>query len=195
MANTAPDNIYYPESGDQVAPLASHFENLAESVQEALDTKVSDDDARLSDERVPQDDSVTSAKIVDGTIVGADIADETIESSNLAEQEYIKFDTTYTGGSTQPGELAWDADHETLQLMLDENVTLQVGQEHVVRVKNNSGSVAIPNGTVVMFSGAAGDTVKVAPAISDGSVTVDYLVGITTEDIPADGFGFTTQLG
>jgi hypothetical protein len=155
----------------------------------------SDDDARLTDERTPLDDSVTSAKIVDGTIVGADIADETIESSNLAEQEYIKFDTTYTGGSTQPGELAWDADHETLQFMLDENVTLQVGQEHVIRVKNASGSVAIPNGTVVMFAGAAGDTVKVAPAISDGSVTVDYLVGITTEDIPADGFGFVTQLG
>jgi len=211
MATTSPDNIQYPVNSDQVAPLASHFKNLADSTQDALNTRAvkgeivnadiaADADiapSKIDGVAVTQADSgtVTGTMIADGTITGTDIDDATVESANLAEQEYIKFDTTYSGGSTQPGELAWDADNETLQFQLDPHVTLQIGQEHLIRVKNASGSVAIPNGTVVMFAGATGDTVTVSPAVSDGSISINYLVGITTEEIPSDGFGFATQLG
>lgn len=116
--------------------------------------------------------------------------------SNDATAEYasVQFDTT-ADVVAGIGELAWNADQETLDLGLDGGVTLQVGQEHVVRVKNASASVAIPNGTFVMFAGAAGDTVTVAPAITDGSVTHQYMLGVATEEIPADGFGFVTTDG
>lgn len=107
----------------------------------------------------------------------------------------LQWNTAFTGGSTAPGMVAWDADNETLEFMLDAHVTLQVGQEHVIRVKNNSGSVAIPEFRLVMFAGATGDTVKVSPAVTNGTVPADYIVGITTEEIPADGFGFVTQFG
>lgn len=111
-----------------------------------------------------------------------------------AEFASVQFDTT-AGVVAGVGEFAWNADQETMDLGLDENVTLQLGQEHVVRVKNASNTTAIPNGTFVMFAGAAGDTVTVAPAVTDGSVRHDYMVGVTTEEIPADGFGFVTQMG
>lgn len=113
---------------------------------------------------------------------------------NVDGYTVIRFNTD-TNEANDPGEMAWDADFETLAIQLDAGVVLQVGQEHLVRVKNASGSVAIPKGRAVMFAGATGDTVTVSPAVSNGSVNHEYLVGITGEEIPADGFGFVTQYG
>lgn len=106
-------------------------------------------------------------------------------------QQYIEFDTNgYDPGN---GQISWDADFETLQVGLN-GVNLQVGQEHVVRVKNNTVS-EIADGTVVMFTGSTGDTVTVAPAVSDGTYPAYALVGVATEAIAADGFGLVTQYG
>lgn len=91
--------------------------------------------------------------------------------------------------------LRWSAENETYEFNLDEAVVLQIGEDLVIRVKNASGSVAIPKFSVVMFAGSTGDTVKVAPAVSDGTISAQYLVGITAEEIPADGFGFVQWFG
>jgi len=117
------------------------------------------------------------------------------QSYDITALNAVTMDTTPAGVPTAAGTISWDPDMETLAVQLDSAVTLQVGQEHVIRVKNSDGANAIPDRTVVMFAGATGDTVTVSPAVSDGSVSSDYLVGITTEEIPADGFGFVTQLG
>ena len=111
-----------------------------------------------------------------------------------AEFNSVQFDTT-AGVVAGVGEFAWNADQETMDLGLDAGVTLQLGQEKLIRVKNASGSTAIPIGTFVEFAGAAGDTVTVQPATTDGSVDHHYMVGITSEEIPADGFGFVTTEG
>jgi hypothetical protein len=102
-----------------------------------------------------------------------------------------------TGNDNDPGvaQLTWDDAFETLQIGLDAHVDLQIGQEHLVRVKNASGTTAITDGSVVMFAGATGDTVTVTPAVADGSYDRHLLVGVATETIAADDFGFVTQLG
>ena len=106
----------------------------------------------------------------------------------------IAFDTT-ADLVADVGELVWNEEQETLDLGLDSVVTLQLGLEKLIRVKNASGVTAIPVGTLVEFAGAAGDTVTVQPATTDGSVDHHYMVGITSEEIPADGFGFVTTEG
>jgi hypothetical protein len=123
--------------------------------------------------------------------LGGDLDTNGYDITNL---NALTFDTSPTGVPTTPGTMSWDPDMETAVLVLD-GVNLQIGQEHVIRVKNNSGSVAIPNGTAVMFAGATGDTVKATPAISTSSNEPNLIIGITTEEIPADGFGFVTQFG
>lgn len=64
-----------------------------------------------------------------------------------------------------------------------------VGAELAIRVKNASGSTAIPAGRLVQFAGAAGDTVTASPAVTDGSVDFHSLIGVTSAEIAADGFG------
>jgi len=64
---------------------------------------------------------------------------------------------------------------------------------HMINAKNASNTTTISKGTVVMFAGAAGDTVTVNPA----SVSADesYLVGIAHEDIAPEATGEIVQFG
>jgi microcystin-dependent protein len=118
------------------------------------------------------------------------------QSHNISTVNSITLDTTPTSVPATVGTMSWDEANETMQILLN-GVTLQVGQEHIVRVKNNSNTTAIPDRTLVMFAGATGDTVKATPAITDdvSAYPSDYIIGITTEEIPADDFGFVTQFG
>ena len=128
-------------------------------------------------------------KVKNGLVVGGNGTFDGVVTSDALQLD------TLLNLTPLVGQVSWNTDFETLNVGLNGAVTLQVGQEHLLRVKNNSGSAAIPNFTFVMFAGANGDTVKVAPAVTDGSVPYEYMVGITTEEIPADGFGFITQFG
>jgi len=120
-----------------------------------------------------------------------------IANTGYVSADAFRLDTTYTSGPSQAGEITWDPDNETAQLQLDAHTIVQIGQEQVLRVKNSDGANAIPIRTAVMFAGADGDTVTVARANS-ANITVypsDYMVGITAEEIAADGVGFVTQFG
>jgi hypothetical protein len=108
-------------------------------------------------------------------------------------QQYIQFDTTYTDGVAE-GKLSWNSEDGTLEYgMPGGNVTLQVGQEQLVRVKNNSGSL-ISNGDVVYFSGASGSRPTVALAQANGEPQHEA-AGIATEDIADTDFGYVNVGG
>lgn len=164
MASTTPDNIQYPVGTDQVAPLANHFKNLADSTQAALNTKP--DTTELPD-----------------------------VITHLNAADYIKFDTTYTGGSTQPGMLNWNDTDGTLEFQLKGgNVTLQIGQEQVVRVKNDTGA-ALANGKAVYISGSNGVNLLASYANAGAENTSSQTIGITTEEIGSNQHGFVTTFG
>ena len=150
----------------------------------ATDTLTFSDGANITITGDSSTDTVTVA--VDADLTGI---------TSILTPNYIGLDLTPTGVPGTQGTLAWNADQETLDIQLDTNVVLPVGQKHVIRVKNSSGSVAIPKGRVVSFAGATGDTVTVTPSISTSTYEPYTIVGVTTEEIPADGFGFVTQYG
>ena len=90
------------------------------------------------------------------------------------------------------GQLAWNHDERTLDLGLN-GVTLQMGQEMFMYVRNNTAST-IANKTVCMYSGTIGNSGRITIAPCDAS-SADMLVGVATEDIPAGADGYITYFG
>jgi hypothetical protein len=98
--------------------------------------------------------------------------------------------------TNEVGMLDWSVDDNTLELGLTTNVTLQMGQEQLYLVKNQTGNT-IHNGTVVMAAGTLGSSgrILVTPAIANGTFPSQYVMGLATETIVDGGDGFVTSFG
>jgi hypothetical protein len=102
-----------------------------------------------------------------------------------------------TGGNADTaGELAWNADEQTLDVAKGGGTVLQVGQELSFLVHNGTAST-IPNGSAVMYAGTNGNSgrLSVAPMVADGSLPGYVFIGVLTESIAADADGFVTTFG
>jgi|TARA_Y100000289_G_scaffold39202_1_gene38687 hypothetical protein len=94
----------------------------------------------------------------------------------------------------QEGRLFYDSDNFTLSLYNDEaDISLQVGQEEYLRVRNNT-TGTISNGSAVLINGSQGThpTIDLASADSEEHAQV---VGLATHDISSSSFGYVTTYG
>lgn len=99
------------------------------------------------------------------------------------------------GGTSGIGKVTWNTTDGTLEFGLaGGNVTLQVGQEEVLRVLNNTGS-SIGNGSVVYITGASGQRPTIALAQGNSEATSSKTIGIATETIANNQQGFITLIG
>lgn len=105
----------------------------------------------------------------------------------------LSLDTT-AAATALVGELVWDAANETASLGLPNDVTLQLGQEQHYHIKASS---AITNGQVVMFTGTVGASggLTGAPATGLTAATASYVMGVATQDIALNAWGFVTSFG
>jgi hypothetical protein len=126
--------------------------------------------------------------------VSRSIVDISAISGAIKTPESIEFDTNPSIIPTATGSMFWDNGNKTPSLILDADVTLQVGQENVVLVYNNSAST-ITNGSVVAVNGAQGQRPAVVLADADTEPLSAGTLGIATEDIAAGAEGFVTTFG
>ena len=99
------------------------------------------------------------------------------------------------GGTSTNGTATWNNTEYTYDIVLNPNVTLQVGQEDLVYCKNNSASV-IANGRPVMAVGTNGNSGNILVDLHDGTkANARRIIGIATEDLTANGYGFVTING
>jgi hypothetical protein len=125
-------------------------------------------------------------------IVGVD-QDAFDHISNL---DYAQFDTT-TAASGDIGRLMWNDTDGTLEFGLKGGlVTLQIGQEQVIRVRNNTGGT-LNEGTVCYFSSSNGTNFNVTPALATSDATSAQTMGVLTETLNTSStqHGFLTTFG
>lgn len=127
----------------------------------------------------------------------SDITSMTGVSGGISTPDFIQFDTTPETVPTTPGALYWDAadGNQTLSLvMAGTNAVQQIGQETYYRIKASS---AITEGQVVMFTGSVGASGALtgAPATGLGPTQSEYVMGVATESIALNGWGYVTWFG
>jgi hypothetical protein len=114
---------------------------------------------------------------------------------------WLQFDTTPSGFPTGPlanGTVYWDdADAiKTLNIVMEDSgeVIQHVGEETYYRVK---ASATITKGQVVMFTGTVGASggLRGAPATGLTAVQGEYVLGIATQDIALNDWGYVTWFG
>lgn len=103
-----------------------------------------------------------------------------------------------TSAVTDPvqGQIGWNSEDHTLDLGLNGDVVLQLGQEMHYLVRNGTAS-PITSGQVVMATGTVGASgrIVVGLAVGDGSVPGKYTMGVATETIAAGADGYVTAFG
>lgn len=123
----------------------------------------------------------------------ADSAVQPLDSVTLADVVVDSLQPTGSGNTA--GTLTWNDTDGTLDLILKgEDVTLQVGQEHVVRITNQTGGT-ISDGQVVYVLGSTGNHLDVGLAQANSEVTSSKTLAIVTESIANNQSGFATVLG
>lgn len=142
----------------------------------------------------------------DGTLVASDITVSSISgdyvnvtgdtmTGNLAMSGAgIQLDINYEPPH-QEGRIFYDGQSHTLSYFNDNpDVKINVGQEEVVRVRNNTGSTIL-NGRVVCISGSSGSNPLIVLADNTDPSLSHRTLGIATHDISDNENGYVTVSG
>jgi hypothetical protein len=109
---------------------------------------------------------------------------------------FFQADLTPTG-TLSPGRMMWNSADGTMDLrLMGNNVTLQIGQEQVVRVVNKTGATLSESDyQCVKIAGAQGQRLKVSLAQADSDFNSADTIGLVTETILDNQEGFVTNSG
>jgi hypothetical protein len=117
-----------------------------------------------------------------------------IHVEHIKDVEYVDFNDEIPPPPYQEGRVFWDRVNHTFGVYNDiPEITLQVGQESHLRVRNISGAM-IPDGSAVYVSGADQGLPTIELAKSDRSSTLSA-VTIATHNIDDTSNGYTTVTG
>lgn len=123
-------------------------------------------------------------------------------TGSIQNPEWIDFKTAHATPTNISGRLTWNDTDGTLNIGLKGgNVTLQVGQEEVVRVVNKTGADLLESQYKVVRvrtqaeGGAQGQRLAVVSALATTDLNSATTLGVVTENIAQNQEGFITTFG
>ena len=119
-----------------------------------------------------------------------------LQQANLPWTTFARNPKPYP--STVPGTVYWDNEDrsKTLAVVMEDSgaIVQDIGEETFYRVKASS---AITKGQVVMFTGAVGASggLLAAPALGLSAAQAEYIMGVATQNISLNSWGYVTWFG
>lgn len=119
-----------------------------------------------------------------------------MNNNDITNVDSVDFNDNLSKPAHQEGRVFYDKDGHTLAVYNDNTgVTHQLGQEHLIRVYNNSGSV-IGDGVPVYVTGTEGAELRATIGLARAdNATTSRVIGLTASVIPNNSFGFITRMG
>lgn len=105
----------------------------------------------------------------------------------------LAFDTLAGVTLANQGQMAWNADEETIDVLLN-SFTMHTGEHVLYHVKNQTGST-IAKGVPVMFAGTNGTSGKLLIQPWNGTGPSNYFLGLTGEEFLNGEEGFVVAFG
>lgn len=197
--------------GVEVDPANYDAAGAAATVQGNLDTHtgqttaahggiVASTDPRLTDARTPTAHAASHAAAgsdaVTPSAIGAVPAAGGTMTGNLSMSgAVIQFDANLLNPTWAEGKVFYDRVEHTLAYYNDQSgVTVNIGQEMVVRGINKTGAPLL-NGGVVRISGAQGQRPKFVLAQADSEVNSATTLAVMTHDLADNAEGYATSFG
>ena len=119
-----------------------------------------------------------------------------LQQANLPWTTFARNPSPYP--STVPGTVYWDNEDrsKTLAVVMEDSgdIVQDIGEETFYRVK---ATATITKGQVVMFTGSVGASggLKAAPATGLTAAQTEYIMGVATQNIANNGWGYITWFG
>ena len=193
-----PTTVLDADIGSTVQAYSTILDATTASFTTAKDTAISTNTANIASNDTDigtltgsvvqnQTDIATNVTNID---LKAPIASPTFTGTVSTSATGIDFNAGNLGG-----ELSWNDTEKTLDLVTGaDSVTLQLGQEVVMYVRNTTGS-SISDGEVVMVNGSQGNKPTIALAQADAVANARKTIGVATQVIPNNSNGFITLIG
>lgn len=186
---TVKDNTLVLNSGEVGAGVTAGEAGIVVDRGTEADYKFVFDEASDSF-KVGEEGSLQKVATREDTPVAGGVAVWDTVDNRFETTKNVAVDTVSIGGHV----VSWNTDESTLDVVLN-GTTLQVGQEQLIRVTNNSGA-SINDGTAVMATGTLGNSGRITVAKANlTQANAKFLLGVVTETIANGADGFVTAFG